>query len=242
MLWPCRVRAVVITSLSSAANLFLLEIQRDAADAAVLEQVHCNAGGSLDAPGLRAVAISKVLLALAEFDARRAAAERVQRRRQRLRVAAGGAADQGVFISHMFQEVESGPMPLTESRDRRMGGGYTPTALYLDAKSAFAATTAAFIKSPVEKSLLCHTQYLRELFDKDTMCYLLWVDTRDMAADGMTKGSVDRIVLHVLMDGKQPLQHAYEQWKSKQCMKLADDTTSSKTHSSEEPLSSLLLY
>ena len=58
----------------------------------VFEQVHRNARCSLDAPGLRAVAISKVLLALAELDARRAAAERVQRRRQRLRVAAVGAA------------------------------------------------------------------------------------------------------------------------------------------------------
>ena len=47
-----------------------------------------------------------------------------------------------------------------------MEGGYIPTALYVDAKSVFAAIIATFIKQPAEKSLLCHCQYLRELLDK----------------------------------------------------------------------------
>ena len=52
-----------------------------------------------------------------------------------------------------------------------MEGGYIPVALYLDAKSVFAAISATFIKQPAEKSLLCHVQYLRELLDKRVLQY-----------------------------------------------------------------------
>eukprot|EP00974_Lingulodinium_polyedra_P066043 6389610-Lingulodinium_polyedra.AAC.1 len=57
-------------------------------------------------------------------------------------------------------------MDAREARQRRMEGGYIPTALYLDAKSVFVAVKATFIKQPAEKSLLCHAQYVRELLDK----------------------------------------------------------------------------
>ena len=53
-------------------------------------------------------------------------------------------------------------------------------ALYVDAMSVFAATTATFIKTPAEKSLLCHVQFLRDLLDKKVLTSLLWIDTRDM--------------------------------------------------------------
>ena len=80
-------------------------------------------------------------------------------------LAAGDAVDQGILVSHLLYEVEHGPMNAKEARDRRMEGGYLPAALYVDAKSVFAAVTATFIKQPAEKSLLCHAQYLRELLD-----------------------------------------------------------------------------
>ena len=47
-------------------------------------------------------------------------------------LAAGDAAGQGILIAHMLHEIERGPVPLSEARDRRMKG-YVPTALYLDA-------------------------------------------------------------------------------------------------------------
>ena len=76
-------------------------------------------------------------------------------------LAAGDAVDQGILVSHLLYELEHGPMDAKQARDRRMDGGYIPTALYVDAKSVFAAVTATFIKQPAEKSLLCHAQYLR---------------------------------------------------------------------------------
>ena len=88
-------------------------------------------------------------------------------------------------------------------------------ALYLDAKSVYAAVTATFIKQPAEKSLLSHIQYLRELLDKDIIQGLIWLDTRDMGADGLTKGSVSRDALHQLMAGVMHILHEWEQWGRK---------------------------
>ena len=68
-------------------------------------------------------------------------------------LAAGDAADQGILIAHMLHELEHGPMTAHEARNRRMEGGYIPVALYLDAKSVFAAVSATFVKQPAEKSL-----------------------------------------------------------------------------------------
>ena len=123
----------------------------------------------------------------------------------------------------MLLELEAGPISMQDARSKRMQGGYIPTSLYLDAKSVYAAIIATFIKPPAEKSLLCHIQYIRELLDKGIIQYLFWIDTRDMIADGLTKGAVDRNALHTLMDEVQKIEHAYEQWKSKQLMRLSED-------------------
>ena len=96
-----------------------------------------------------------------------------------------------------------------------MLGGYVPLALYVDAKSVYAAVTATFIKTPAEKSLLSHVQYLRELLDMQIVKSLFWLDTRDMGAGGLTKGTISREALHQLMDGWMYINHEFEQWQSK---------------------------
>ena len=67
----------------------------------------------------------------------------------------------------------------------------------------------------MDKSLLCHVQYIRELLDKQVLHHLYWIDTRDMYSDGLTKGSVERQQLHSLMDGWCEFKHDYEHWKPK---------------------------
>ena len=75
-----------------------------------------------------------------------------------------------------------------------------PLALYIDAKSVFAAVSATFIKLPAEKSLLCHVQFVRELLERRVLEYMAWIDTRDMTSDGLPKGAVSRELLHQVMD------------------------------------------
>ena len=75
-------------------------------------------------------------------------------------------------------------------------------ALYLDAMSVFTSLTAVFQKTPADKSVPVHCLYLRQLLNDAVLRAIAWVDTRDMHADGCTKGSIDRDALRAIMDGK----------------------------------------
>ena len=75
--------------------------------------------------------------------------------------------------------------------------------------------TAVFVKTPAEKSLLCHVQFLRELLDHGVLEAIVWLDTRDMFADGLTKGAVPRDALLHILDGAYNLTHEPKVWKPK---------------------------
>ena len=45
---------------------------------------------------------------------------------------------------------------------------------------------------------------------------IVWVDTRDMVADGMTKGAVERKEIHATMLGGVIKNHPMRLWKPKQ--------------------------
>ena len=85
-----------------------------------------------------------------------------------------------------------------------------PTALYVGAQSVYAAITATQVKAPSDKSLLFHVQYMRELLDRQVIEAIVWLDTRDMIADGLTKGAVSRDMIHHLMDGQAIVAHVAE--------------------------------
>ena len=86
-------------------------------------------------------------------------------------------------------------------------------ALYVNAKSVFAAVSATFVSS-AEKPLLRHVRHLRELLDNQVLNTLVWLDTRDMGASGLTKGAVLRTQLHTLMDGHMRIEHSCKSWQS----------------------------
>ena len=128
----------------------------------------------------------------------------------------GDAVDQGLLLSQLMHELAHGPMSAVEARNQRLSGGYKiPQVLYLDAMSVFAAVTAVFIKTPAEKSLLCHVQFLRELLDHGALAAIVWLDTRDMWADGLTKGAVQREALLRLLDGFCTIAHEPKIWRPK---------------------------
>ena len=121
----------------------------------------------------------------------------------------------------MMHEICTGNTSISTARHLREEGGYAiPMALYVDAQSVFVAITSTYIKIPADNGVLSHIQYIRELLDTDVLKWIFWVDTRDMCADGLTKGSVDREALQSVMDGHLPLLKGTKGWtppaKSKQ--------------------------
>jgi hypothetical protein len=65
-------------------------------------------------------------------------------------------------------------------------------------------------KAPSENSLSGHVLWMREMHDKGLIDNIIWADTRDMYADGLTKGSVPRDALINAMSGKLLLRHNIE--------------------------------
>ena len=100
--------------------------------------------------------------------------------------------------------------------------------------SDFAAVTATFIKQHAEKSLLGHVQYLRELLDKRIVSTLVWMDTRDMTVDGLTKGVDSRDALHEIMTGLMITRHDKTVWNPKLGPK-GSGTQEAETNASKSP-------
>ena len=137
--------------------------------------------------------------------------------------------DRGLLLAQTFHVIETGENTATASRYMRLHGGFsTPMILYLDAMSVYAALTATFIKTPAEQGMLCHFHFLRELLEHDVLHAVAWTDTRDMLADGTTKGSVDRTAIHDVMNGD--IKNSHE-------LKLCDPRISLKVPLSQQPLS-----
>ena len=61
---------------------------------------------------------------------------------------------------------------------------------------------------PTERTLLGHISWIREFLDLGIISNIQWCDTRDMTADGHTKGSIDRQLLLEVMVGTQVYKHS----------------------------------
>jgi len=57
-----------------------------------------------------------------------------------------------------------------------------------------------------------------ELLDNRIIHHMIWIDTRDMMADGLTKGAVSREAIHEVMDGHMLLRHEHKRWHSKRAL------------------------
>ena len=88
----------------------------------------------------------------------------------------------------MVQAMSSGRVPMSIE---------APT----DSYSIFSCLAAAHLKLPAEKGTYYHLAYLREKLESTLIGSYTWVDTRDMVADGLTKGRADRTSLINLMQG-----------------------------------------
>ena len=120
-------------------------------------------------------------------------------------------ADMAVILLGFLEEVRHGPRTAESLRSLKDDGGYsTPLDMFTDSYSIFSYLRTQHLKFPAEKGTFFHLAYLRELLEKKVIRSLTWVDTRDMFADGMTKGALDRAALVEVMLGTWTLRHKAE--------------------------------
>ena len=65
----------------------------------------------------------------------------------------------------------------------------------IDAKSVYDSITALRYSTPADRTMAIHVLAMREYLRDGLVYTIWWIDTFDMIADGMTKGSVDRKAL-----------------------------------------------
>ena len=90
---------------------------------------------------------------------------------------------------------------------REVGGLKFKVVLTTDAESMYKSLTSRDLKAPAERTLLGHVSWIRELLQLGVIGSIQWCDTRDMTADGHTKGCIDRELLLEVMSGKQSYRH-----------------------------------
>ena len=77
----------------------------------------------------------------------------------------------------------------------------------------FSYLAAAHLKLPAEKGTYYHLVYLRGRMVTSLIKSYSWIDTRDMVADGLTKGRVDRATVASIMRGSFNLRHVAHEYE-----------------------------
>ena len=105
-------------------------------------------------------------------------------------------------------ELKHGVLKPEELKKYREEGGLAlKVVLTTDAESVYKSLTSRDLRVPAEKTLLGHVSWIRELLHMRLIESIQWCDTRDMTADGHTKGCIDRFLLLETMRGPQVYKH-----------------------------------
>jgi len=123
-------------------------------------------------------------------------------------LAASHGYDDAYPILVTLVELRDGVLTPEELKGYREEGGLAlKVVLTTDAEGVYKSLTSRDLKTPTEKTLLGHVCWIRELLQLKLIQAIQWCDTRDMVADGHTKGSIDRELLLQLMRGHQAYKH-----------------------------------
>ncbi|CAK9067108.1 Retrovirus-related Pol polyprotein from transposon RE1 (Retro element 1) (AtRE1) [Includes: Protease RE1 [Durusdinium trenchii] len=112
------------------------------------------------------------------------------------------AVDATTLTRLALHELRQNSLSESEAHNILTGDTRSPIDLHivLDAMSVTSAIVAPTLKVPAENSLVVHLRWYRQQLQRGIL-KLAWADTRDMIADGMTKGSVSREALEKAMEG-----------------------------------------
>ena len=121
-----------------------------------------------------------------------------------------------LLILGTLAEVLTGALGPIQLLDVHNSGAYpVECELFIDARAVFDSVTAKTVKTPADKILLLHALALREHLDAGQVTRINWIDTRDMVADALNKGSIDRGALRDFFErGIWKLNHERKHWRS----------------------------
>ena len=84
-----------------------------------------------------------------------------------------------------------------------------PYSLCIDARSIYDAVARdGEVLTGSDPSLTMHVKSLKEKIMSKQISQFIWVDNRDMVADGLTKGKAPRDALLLFAKGRWPVMHA----------------------------------
>ena len=125
-------------------------------------------------------------------------------------------ADMLIVLGNMLSEIALGPVsPSVGMKWSEEGGIPFQLELVTDGYNILRALQSLHTKMPAEKSFYSHLLWLKDKLKRGVIKWLIWIDTRDMSADGHTKGSIDRAAINALADGNLTMIHKPE------CLTLA---------------------
>ena len=113
-----------------------------------------------------------------------------------------------ILLEILLHQLANGAITLDEARKLTDGRGHVfEFGVNIDAMSVLTALESVNLHQPSKTSFLAHLAWLQDKIKSGTITWLRWVDTRDMYADGLTKGSVRRDRLRELATGKFSRAH-----------------------------------
>ena len=113
-----------------------------------------------------------------------------------------------------LNEIYHGVLPQGMNTPRHEANLRYRAILTTDAESMYKSLTSREQKTPAEHTLLGHVSMLREMLRIGLLQKVQWCDTKDMTADGHTKGSVDRTLLKQVMEGQQEFEYDIQSYTS----------------------------
>ena len=131
--------------------------------------------------------------------------------------AVGDAVSMCIVLAGILHEIDKGSCSATTLAACAERGGFSrDMVVFSDSESFFKACTATEVRLPTERDLAYTVMNIREWLDRGIMKELIWIDTRDMLCDGLTKGSISRFdVINALNQGRWTLKHDPNRWSSK---------------------------
>ena len=116
----------------------------------------------------------------------------------------------------LMHDIYRGPLTAEECAHVRDTAGYfIDVVIATDNQGLFNAITKEEPSPGSDGSMAFHVKAVRELLDRRNLSMLVWLDNRDMIADGLTKGKPSREDINeVLASGEWHPQHEYKVWSS----------------------------